>query len=142
MNYFNTFFILCFFCLLSISPSINAQVTWTVGEAHTPDGNTNTMPSVATDNAGNFYAVWRHDAGTTGRYDIASWNGSSWTIIHSIVPGDVPFTGISDDTSLEIDANNHFHLAIRGYIGSSVTSERGVWYGYKPKWNRLDFYQN
>ncbi len=90
--------------------------SWTVG-ALGPDGNT-------------YVAHYYNSSSTSKKLEIEKWDGSSWSTITSFLPSDVGVSGFSDDIAITVDSNNHIHLAFRGSIGSGVTSNRGVLYGY------------
>ena len=66
------------------------------------------------------------------RITVRAWDGSAWSVVTSFTAGevtDVTVDSISNDLSLDIDAQDHLHLTYRGSIGSGVDNTRGVLYG-------------
>ncbi|GAB6109993.1 DUF4347 domain-containing protein [Fusibacter bizertensis] len=61
---------------------------------------------------------------------VKSWNGTDWIALTSFTTAATGDTGFSDDLGLAVDSNNKLHLVFRHYIGSGVTSTRGVKYGF------------
>ncbi|WP_142860306.1 Ig-like domain-containing protein [Salinigranum halophilum] len=66
------------------------------------------------------------------RITVRAWDGSAWSVVTSFTAGevtDVTVDSLSNDLSLDIDAQDHLHLTYRGSIGSGVDNTRGVLYG-------------
>ncbi len=83
--------------------------------------------SVAYNSSNEVYNFWKFD----NTYKLIKWNGASWVDIGSFLSTDVIANySSSDDVSLAIDANNHFHVTFRLIQNAGCCSQRrGVWYG-------------
>ena len=114
----------------SFSSSLPTNPTWNNGVVEQSNGCSWMWMAVATDNNGNFFAVYQAlPSSNANHYKLVSWNGSAWSQISSFQESDISgLSGFSDDVQMEIDGNGHFHIVFRGYNGSGTTSERGVWY--------------
>lgn len=104
--------------------------------------------SMAKDSAGNIYGFWRRDSGTTAVYSLIKWNSGTSTFdtlstfTSANVGATANMTRASDDVSLAVDGAGGFHVAFRGdYGANTITSTRGVWYGYSANGTTWTFTQ-
>ncbi|OKL36238.1 cadherin-like beta sandwich domain-containing protein [Domibacillus mangrovi] len=93
---------------------------------HTYSQNTWAWNSLATGPNGEIYLT--HKISST-EIAIKKWNGSAWSSLPSVKTSMTGDTGFSDSLDLAVDASGKLHLVFKHYIGSGVTSKRGVKYG-------------
>ena len=92
---------------------------------HTYSQNTWAWNSLATGPNGETYLT--HKVSST-EIAIKKWNGSDWDSLSSVTTTLTGDTGFSDSLDLAVDKTGKLHLVFKHYIGSGVTSKRGVKY--------------
>ncbi|WP_338765666.1 T9SS type A sorting domain-containing protein [Bernardetia sp. ABR2-2B] len=127
--------------LLLFYSNTKAQVTtWDTGELSTLADNTNSFVEAAVDPTnGDIYSIWRHDGGTTARFDIQKWNGTNWSLVTQVTPATVNLPDVdifSDRLGIEIDNSGNIHIVFRGQEdtgGTCCAQQRGAIYGLYTK---------
>ncbi|RYD20036.1 MAG: hypothetical protein EOP88_16635 [Verrucomicrobiaceae bacterium] len=113
--------------------------SFTTGRIDFGDGSSNIWSSTDIGPDGKFYALWKdgdHKNATTQitpsykliRYD----GGQTWTQLGSFLATDIPglvivpgYTTLGDRTSIKVDAQGGFHIAVQGYLTSGGTAVYG-----------------
>jgi hypothetical protein len=75
------------------------------------------------------------DSEAAKRLTVSRWDGNNWSTHASFVPADIGLDGLNHDLSIAVDSSNTIHIALRGYTGSGIPSNRGVGYArYDGSW--------